>query len=159
MELFRQLEHIKHTLNLMNAALPFVDTKTKISMEVAIRTGELMESIQNTQNVNELSACDMQEENVDMESLLLGIQSACNSSEKEFVNILLNFMKAQNLYHTYQTCKETQPPPKSNDFVNNTGFKSNNMTPVMDLLLAQLNPEQKDKIDTFQVMLQAMNNG
>lgn len=108
----------KHAVDLISAALPHVDSRTKANMEVLIKAGELMDSFQSSTSP-EISACDVSNESVDLEALLTSLQSACNPQELELVNTILNFQKTRKLYRTYQSMKDYLPSGESSNFTRN----------------------------------------
>lgn len=130
----------KHISNLMQAALPNVNTKSRNSMEIIIKASELLDSISNSSN-HQISACDIADETVDMEALLRGLQPACNSAETETVNMLINFVKTQKLYRTYQNMREFLPQRESNQFTQTKLF------PLIEQFF-QLQKEQKERSET-----------
>lgn len=127
----------KHAVDLMSAALPHVNTRAKANMEVLIKAGEFMESFQTTGSP-ELSACDVSNEPVDFEALLMSLQGVCNPKELELVNTMLNFLKTRKLYQTYQTMRDFLPANES------TNFTHNQLLPLIEKLLEsyQPNPER-----------------
>lgn len=126
----------KHLVELMNAALPYVNSQAKINMEVFIKAGEFMDSFQST-NSPQLSACDVSREPLDLEALLLNLQSACNPKELELVNSMLNFVKTRKLYHTYQSMKDVLP---QGDGSFNSG---NSLLPIIEKILAGYQQNQE----------------
>ena len=127
----------KHAVDLMIAALPYVNTRAKANMEVLIKAGEFMESFQSSSSP-ELSACDISDEPVDLEALLMNLQGVCNSKELELVNTILNFLKTRKLYQTYQTMRDFLPANESNNFT------SSQILPLIEKFFAnyQPNPER-----------------
>ena len=127
----------KHAVDLMSAALPYVNSRTKANMEVLIKAGEFMDSFQSSSSP-ELSACDISDEPVDLEALLMNLQGVCNSKELELVNTILNFLKTRKLYQTYQTMRDFLPANESNNFT------SSQILPLIEKFFAnyQPNPER-----------------
>ena len=108
----------KHIADLMQAAIPYVNTGQKARMELLIKASEFVDSFQVTQS-SELSACDISNETVDYEALLQSLQSVCNPKELELVNTILNFIKTQKIYQTYQSMREFLPAGESSTFTLN----------------------------------------
>lgn len=108
----------KHAVDLMSAALPYVNTRAKANMEVLIKAGELIDSFQFT-NSPEISACDISNQTVDLEALLVNLQGVCNTKELELVNTILNFIKTRKIYQTYQSMRDFLPAGESGNFTRN----------------------------------------
>lgn len=127
----------KHAVDLMSAALPYVNSRAKANMEVLIKAGEFMETFQSTSSP-ELSACDISNEPVDLEALLMNLQGVCTPKEQELVNTILNFLKTRKLYHTYQTMRDFLPTNES------TNFTHNQILPLIEKFFEnyQPNPER-----------------
>ena len=127
----------KHIADLMQAAIPYVNTGQKARMELLIKASEFVDSFQVTQS-SELSACDISNETVDYEAMLQSLQNVCNPKELELVNTILNFLKTRKLYQTYQTMRDFLPANESNNFTNSQ------ILPLIEKFFAnyQPNPER-----------------
>ena len=155
----------EYMLNIIRAALPYVTSRTRNNMEVAIKTGELAESFQSIGNDAELEACDLGEETVDVEGLLVSVQNVCVGREKDMINTVLNFYKTRSLYQAYQNFRKnslqldpdlaTEPELQAAS-VNGTRKSNNPNNTMLDFLMSQLTPEQKS---TFDAMNMLMNSG
>lgn len=151
----------EYMLNIIRAALPYVTTRTRSNMEVAIKTGELAESFQSAGSTPELEACDLENETVDVEGLLVSVQNVCVGRERDMINTALNFFKTRSLYQSYQTFRRNSLQPELQAAsVNGSGsgsrHSSNPNNTMMDFLMSQLSPEQKS---TFDAMNMIMNSG
>lgn len=145
----------QHALEIMKAAMPHLNTSTKNSVELAVKTGELMEAVTSLHTEGQLSACELDNEPIDTEALLVSIQEVCTSTEKETVNMILNFIKAQKLYQTYQLFKAANPGVGTE-----SGKESKPFGPgapsMMDFLKAQMPEEQRNTFDNLSMILNAM---
>ncbi|SES70723.1 hypothetical protein [[Clostridium] polysaccharolyticum] len=148
----------EYLLNIIRAAIPYVTSRTRSNMEVAIKTGELAESFQGRGNSPELEACDLGEETVDVEGLLLSVQNVCVGREREMVNTALNFYKTRSLYQAYQAFRRNtlQPELQAASVGNEQGHSNNPNNTMFDFLMSQLTPEQKSTFDTMNMLI---NNG
>lgn len=108
----------KHLADLMSAAIPYVNVGQKARMEMFIKASEFVDSFQFTQSP-EISACDISGEAVDYEAMLQSLQNVCTSSELDLVNTMLNFLKTQKIYQTYQSMREFLPAGESSNFTLN----------------------------------------
>ena len=147
-----------YILDIIRAALPYVNSRTRNSMEVAIKTGELAETFQSLGDTPDLEACDLGNDTVDMEGLLVSVQNVCIGPEKELVNTLLNFYKTRNLYQSYQTFRRNNLQAELNAASLNTGTsQANSNNSIIDFLMTQLTPEQKSTFDTINMLLSSGN--
>lgn len=155
MEKFIPKETMKHTKELMEAALPYLDGKAKQSMELALKTSELLDTLQGFPQPSQLSACDLDEKPIDLENLLLGIQTVCTNQEKELIHMLLNFIKAQNIYQSYQALRNKRELNPSN-LENSFESPMENLGPIMEIFTSSMNPEQKNQLENMSMLLQMM---
>ena len=108
-------EKIKHLANLMHAAIPYTNGKSRAHMETFIKASEFMDSFHQTSSM-ELSACDLSNEPINYEALLQSLQPMCTNKELDLVNTILNFYKTQKIIQTYQSMKDFLPASESNNF-------------------------------------------
>lgn len=118
MESSESYSNYKHIADLMHAAIPHVSVGQRARMEMLIKASEFVDSFQFTQSP-ELSACDISNETVDYEALLQSLQSVCTPRELDLVNTILNFLKTQKIYQTYQSMREFLPAGESSTFTLN----------------------------------------
>lgn len=150
-----------YILDIIRAALPYVNSRTRNGMEVAIKTGELAETFQSMGDTPDLEACDLGNDTTDMEGLLVSVQNVCMGPEKELVNMLLNFYKTRNLYHSYQTFRRNtlQQPELNAASLNGDKQQTNSNNTIIDFLMSQLTPEQKSTFDAMNMLLSSGNFG
>lgn len=110
--------NFKHVTEMMQASLPYINSKSRAQMEVLIKAGELMDSFSQT-NSPELSACNVSSETTDYEGLFQSLQEISTPKEAETLNTLMNFVKTQKLYHTYQNMKDFLPSGEGGNFTRN----------------------------------------
>ncbi|SFR80138.1 hypothetical protein [Anaeromicropila populeti] len=156
MEKNKNENSMNHIFDILKAALPYVDNRTKQSMEVAIKTSELAESFATIGKSPELEACDIGQSQFNLEGMLTSIQTVCTTSEKELINTVLNFIKARNLYQSYEVFKQNNPTPELKAASTNNGMHAS-VAPIIEFLLTQLSPEQKATFDNMNMLFRAMN--
>ena len=66
----------------------------------------------------------------DVEGMMESVRQYCNEPEQETVNMVLNFIRAQNLYRRYRNYMQA--------------YKNSSEAGMMDFLMSQLSPEQQD---------------
>lgn len=147
----------EYLLNIIRAAIPYVNSRTRNNMEVAIKTGELAESFQSANQPPELAACDLGDDTTDVEGLLTSVQNVCIGRDRDMMNTALNFYKTRNLYRSYQKFrKESMSPELQAASVGGSGNMNNPNNTMFNFLMSQLTPEQKS---TFDAMNMLMTNG
>lgn len=148
----------EYMLNIIRAALPYVTSRTRNHMEVAIKTGELAESFHSIGHASELEACDLSDETVDVEGLLLSVQEVCVGKEKNMINTVLNFYKTRNLYRSYQDFRKNNLQPELQAAsVNGSGQSNNPNNTMLNFLMTQLTPEQKSTFDAINMIMNSGN--
>ncbi len=110
--------NFKHATEMMQAALPYIAPQSRANMEVIIKASELMDTFSQTSSP-ELSACNVSSEATDFEGLFQSLQQISTPKEAETLNTLMNFVKTQKLYHTYQSMKDFLPVGESGNFTRN----------------------------------------
>jgi hypothetical protein len=94
-----------HTAELLKTALPYVDIKSRLTLELLIKLYELNICIRNF-TTNDISACGFENEKADMEALLNSIKPKCNMNELAFVDKMLNIFQAKRMFEMYNTYME-----------------------------------------------------
>ena len=91
-----------HTAEILKAALPFVDTNAKTTMDLLIKFYELITCYHNYKT-NRMAACDYTGEKPDLETMLKNIQPKCNEKEKPLIDRILSIFNAKRMYEMYNT--------------------------------------------------------
>lgn len=159
MESFMPAETIAHMVELLDAALPYVNGNAKHSMELIRKAGDLSTCLSSSSQSSDLSACDLDTapQSINMEGLLENLQKVGNPQEKDFIHMILNFIKARNLYTSYQTFQQTHPV--SEDTLSaascnghSTPNNRNSINMILEFLLSQLTPEQQKNFEMIQTL-------
>jgi len=95
-----------HTAELLRTALPYVDIRLRLALELLVKLYELIICIQNFRN-NDISACGFENKEADMEALLNNIRTICNENERTFVDKMLQIFQAKRMFEMYNTYMET----------------------------------------------------
>ncbi len=93
---------ILYTAEILKAALPYVDVRTKTTMDLLVKLYELQYCFRRLRT-NSLVSCDYEEQKVDMESMLKSIRPICKDPEKAMVDQFLNFFNAKRMYEMYNS--------------------------------------------------------
>lgn len=89
-----------HTAQIMKAALPYVDVRSKTTMEFMYKFLDFMGSFQ-TITKPSVTACGFQNPKINLEGLLSGIKPFCNDREKVVIDRILNILNMKKMYETY----------------------------------------------------------
>lgn len=159
---------LSHAIDIIKAAFPHLDSGTQQSVDLLIKTGELMDSVTASRDPNKVSSLSLSKPNIDIEALLNSIRSVCYEKERELIDMVLNFLRAKNLFDTYSMLSQTMAPGSSdstnqngsNMFTNGFmgGFNNDSNPNMQELLENMLTPEQKSTFDNFSMMFNLMNN-
>lgn len=92
-----------HTTEMLKTALPYVNARTRLTLDLLLKLFELMVSMYNFRT-NDITACGFDEnEEADMETLLNKIRPKCNKQEGSFVDQLLSVFKAKKMFEMYNS--------------------------------------------------------
>lgn len=138
-------------IEILKAALPYVNHRARKPMQFIIQAEELTASLRNVDNESSVSAFDLKEDSVDIESMLLHIKDLCATTDQERIDMMLNFIKTQKLYQSYRMFMASHP---HNSKVSGFGLGSNNT--MLEFLMSQMTPDQKSTFDTLSMMMSAM---
>lgn len=144
-----------HYLEIMKAALPYMNPPAQKSVEILIKAEDFVGAIQTFDHTTELSAASLRREPVEPEIILNQIKSLCTKEEQTMIDNLLNIITMQKLIQNYRTFMALQQKVTGN--ATSTGQTSSNDR-LMEFLLAQLTPEQKNNFDSINMVLNTMNH-
>ncbi len=95
-----------HTAEILKAALPYVDVRTKTTMDLLVRLYELI-GCYHSLRYNGLAACGYEtEQKADFEGLLNKVRPVCNDRERSFIDRILGFFNAKRMYEMYNQYME-----------------------------------------------------
>ncbi|MBQ4530139.1 MAG: hypothetical protein IJA36_05955 [Lachnospiraceae bacterium] len=134
-----------HNMKLIKTALPYIDISEQRFLSIYLKFSEFVNTIHLfSEKPSALSACKSagpQEGNV--LELVNALKTVCDDTERETLDMMLNFMQAMQLYKTYsefyKASGEFQPNPEDTAF----NFKN------MDVLKTFLSPEQQTMFETY----------
>lgn len=147
---------LQHTLDIIQAALPYVGNQAKGSMNLVLKAAELVDTVKELGGPTDLSTCNIKNEKVDPEVMLLNVRDVCTTKEQEFIDMIVNFIKAKNLYHSYQSFAEnTVQATTANRNQTQNPFGNGKSINLMDFLMTQISPDQKATFDSLSMLLNA----
>lgn len=100
-------QDILHTADLMKAALPYIDTRSKTMAELFVKVFDLMGSVKMMKSSSNLAACGFEAGKFDLEGLLNGIRPICSLREIVIVDQVLNIFKMKRMFEMYNNLMET----------------------------------------------------
>ncbi len=157
--------NLSHTVEILKAAFPYLDSQTQQTLNLVIRTGELFESAQSLSQEGTVTALSIGKQSIDVEALLNGIRAVCTPQERDFIDRILNIFKAKSLYNTYTTLSsamasqsQSSDSADNDDNTNNSGgiFGTGGDPNMMEILETLLTPEQKSTFDNLNMMFSIM---
>ncbi|MDD3173873.1 MAG: hypothetical protein PHF63_09460 [Herbinix sp.] len=94
-------QDFNHTADIIKAALPFVDSKTKGMAELFAKILDLMGSLKSVGNSGNLAAYGFQGSKIDVEGLLKGVRPVLDIKEREIVDRILNIFNMKRMFEMY----------------------------------------------------------
>lgn len=98
-------ESFLHTAEILKTALPYVDARSKPTLNLFVKLYELIICMRKY-NSKDMTACGFESEQADMETLLNKIRPNCNQQERSFVDKILNIFQAKKAFEMYNTYME-----------------------------------------------------
>lgn len=144
-----------HYLEIMKAALPYMNPQAQKSVEILVKAEELVEAVQTFEDTSELSAASIRREHVEPEVILNQIKSLCTKEEQVMIDNLLNVITMQKLIQNYRTFLSLQKNAADKTASGNPALPNDRL---MEFLLTQLTPEQKNNFDSLNMVLNTMNH-
>lgn len=146
-----------HTIEVLKAAIPYIDTRSQNTMNTALKAAEFVATIQKVQSPAELSAASLESKSTDTEGMLQSIKDVCNERERDMIDNLLNLVKVRKMYQTYNTFMHSKEGANlKNMYKDNPNFSSGDNTNMMDMMKSMLPPEQSSMIEAMSMMMQTM---
>lgn len=130
-----------HHLQMMKAALPYMEIPQQKTMSMFIKWNELMRTMEffNENDDGMLSVCSVDEKHTSPVDMLSAVKPYANEQEQELIDIMSKVIQA----------RRNRP--------DGTGSFSDGPGPLtMDQLLAILPQEQRSRIETLRMIMQTM---
>lgn len=134
-----------HNMKLIKTALPYIDISEQRFLSIYLKFSEFVNTIHLfLKKPSALSACKSTAtgENRLLE-MVTALKEVCDDSERETLDMMLNFMQAMQLYKTYSEFYKTSSESQSASEDGNFNFDN------MDMLKAFLSPEQQTMFETY----------
>ena len=123
-----------HHMQMLKAALPYMEIPQQRTMSMFIKWNELMRTMEFFQENGDgmMSVCSLDNSHVSPADMLTAVKPYANQREQEVIDIMTNVLSGRNA-------------------------RGNGRSPVsIDQLLSLLPPEQQTRFETIQLMMQTM---
>jgi hypothetical protein len=100
-------QDLMHTAEIVKAALPYVDSRTRGMAEFFTKILDLMGSAKALTRSNSMAACGFESGKLDIEGLLQGIRPILNIREREFIDRILNIFNMKRMFEMYTNIMKT----------------------------------------------------
>lgn len=139
-----------HHLQMMKAAIPYMPAYGQQILSIYAKSLELSNTLKllNREGSRSVGICSISENKRNTTELLNTIKKYCTDSERELLDLFMNFFSAFRMYHTYRELFPGETPPEDKN--NPSGCPTVN---PMDTLKNMLSPEQKNMLDTYSSLL------
>ena len=87
----------KRQLDMLRAAMPYTNPTLRKPLQVYIQTAELSDYIRSDDSVSEVNACGLDHVG-DVEGMMEQIREFCNPRERDMLDMVINFVRAQKIY-------------------------------------------------------------
>ncbi len=130
-----------HSLQMLKAALPYMDTAHQKNLVMLIKIFELKNAMSLLQEENnQLSACSDEQDENRILNMLSHLRQFSNDKEKEMIDLFINFNQAFQLFSSY---KASAPDNQENNLS------------MFDLMKNLLTPEQQTAFEGYSQMFAA----
>lgn len=135
-----------HNMKLIKTALPYIQISEQRFLSIYLKFSEFVNTIQFfSKNETSLTACEQPSNSQgNLLEMVTALKNVCNDTERETLDILLNFLQAMQLYKTYSELYKTSEEFKQSDDMSGTSQFQN-----MDMLKSFLSPEQQNIFETY----------
>ncbi len=144
-----------HYLEIMKAALPYMHPQAQKSVEILAKAEEFVEALKSFDDASEVSAASLRREPVEPEVILNQIKALCTKEEQVMIDNLLNIITMQKLIQNYRTFMSLQQRVSGKS---SSGGQTSSNDRLMEFLLSQLTPEQKNNFESINMVLNTMNH-
>lgn len=145
-----QLDYLTgdHHLQMMKAALPYMSVAQQKMISLFVKAGELNRTIHlfEDEEVASMGICSLEEQSSTPLDMLNAMKPFADAKEQDFIDLISNFIQGSRLYRSYQETAEPEGKASASG-----GFQFS-----LDQLKNFLPPEQQSRMDTMQMMMQAM---
>lgn len=148
-----------HHLQMMKAALPFMNVSEQKLISLFIKFNELQRTITlfEDSEVGTLGICSLEKQPTSPLDMLTAIKEYGNTYEQDFIDVVINFIQGSRIYQSFQS---TTSACEAGGTDKETDANENNGNPFRKFPLDQLKnimpPEQQARLETIQLLMQTM---
>lgn len=142
--------NITHTLDIIRAAFPYLDSHTQISMDLILKFVDLIDTFKAFTQQKTVSAFSIQNNSIDMEGLLTSIRNVCYKKEREIIDMILNFIKMKNMFDVYSSLSQMMGSPSDGTSNSQNDILSNLMS-MFSMDMFGGGNTQSDNVSTSEV--------
>ena len=150
----RAFDNSGHVLEVLRAAMPYVDSRNQANMETLLKATDLLHTSRNRSNTAQLSAASLTSRPADLEGMLYSVREVGNSPERDLIDRLLNFIRARKFYQTYRTLNQNRDILRT---ASSNQYAYGNNASFIEALRSILPAEQAANLDQVQTMMNAIN--
>ncbi len=151
---------LNHIIDIARAAFPYLDSDSQQSVDLILKTGELMNAFQSYKQQDTVTTFSIRKQNIDIEALLSNVRNVCYDQERELVDMVLNFMRAKTMFDTYSAFASTMAFQSENtensDGTSDRTSDGMGSPDMMEILGSLLTPEQKSTFENINMMFSVM---
>lgn len=139
-----------HHLQMMKAAIPYMPASGQQMLSLYAKSLELSNTIRLLRRAGSQSVgiCSISENKKNTAEMLNAIKKYCTDSERELLDLFMNFFSAFRMYNTYRELFPGENQPEEAE----SSPASSAPNPV-EALKGMLSPEQKNMLDTYSSLL------
>lgn len=93
---------LNHNMELLKAAMPYVDSSAQSMLCLLIGFFEFMDCFLSFRS-GSMTACQCEDRKVDLEAMMNSIRPICNKKEREIVDRILSIFNAKRMFEMYNT--------------------------------------------------------
>lgn len=132
-------------MQMLKAAIPYISANGQQILSIYVKSLELSKTMKllhkkETQNIGICSVSDSKRNPTEM---LNAIKKYCSDSEREMLELFMNFSSAFRMYNSYRELFPNEASEKENGTFSQESTKN-----PMDFLKSMLTPEQQSMLDT-----------
>lgn len=139
-------------LQMLKAAIPYIPANGQQVLSLYVKSLELSNTMKLLQRkeTQSVGICSVSENKKNAGEMLNAVKKYCSDSEREMLDLFMNFFSAFRMYHSY---RELFP----NEGTDKDGKPVSQESPnPMDALKSMLSPEQKNMFDTYSSLLNSV---
>lgn len=140
-------------MQMLKAAIPYISATQQQVLSIYVKVLELNNTIQlvHKEESKTIGICSVSEQRKNTTEMLNAIKCYCTDTEKEMIDLFMNFFSAFRMYNTYQELM-----PRENTKESKAKNGGNEGINPMDALKGMLTPEQKSMLDTYSTLLSSI---